>query len=89
MPDGAGNTRTTNPMTGRAAKRRNAIVKNRLEPCPFCMRKYDDHGIQTLFLGYEYPYYRISCVTCGIVMKQDREDKVISIWNNRKKVDTD
>jgi hypothetical protein len=54
-------------------------VSNNISPCPFCGGVEGDD----VFLGYEYPKYRIACVPCDIVMRDDRKDKVIANWNNR------
>lgn len=56
---------------------------NHISPCPFCGGKEGDNVI----LGYEYPKYRIACVPCGVVMINDRKDKVITNWNRRTPTD--
>lgn len=53
---------------------------NHIKPCPFCGSKEGENVI----LGYDYPKYRIACIPCGVVMVDDRKDKVIANWNNRK-----
>lgn len=54
-------------------------MKDNLLPCPFCSSqpewineaKADSH-------------WYIRCPHCRIVMKADRRDKVIGMWNTRK-----
>jgi hypothetical protein len=54
---------------------------NNIEPCPFCGGKEGEE----VFLGMVAPaHFRIACGRCSVVMIQDRKDKVIGIWNNRK-----
>jgi hypothetical protein len=53
--------------------------ENGISPCPFCGSKEGENVI----LGYEYPKYRIACVPCGVIMLDDRKDKVIANWNRR------
>ena len=50
--------------------------KNYIKPCPFC-------GEEPIY-GVKVPsQYMITCVPCGVRMIQDREDKVIGMWNQR------
>jgi hypothetical protein len=51
-----------------------------LLPCPFC----NDIPSWINEANGDSHYY-IKCFTCGIVMKADRRDKVIGIWNTRKR----
>ena len=53
---------------------------NHIKDCPFCGSKEGED----VFLGYKYPHYIISCGRCSVRMKQDRKDKAIGLWNNRK-----
>ncbi len=61
-------------------------IFNRLEPCPFCGKKEDEQGVQTLFFG-QYPgkssHYQIHCTTCNATLVDDRPDKVQTNWNTR------
>lgn len=57
---------------------------NGVLPCPFCGGTEGDNVI----LGYEYPNYRIACVPCAVVMRHDRKDKVIGMWNNQSRLFT-
>lgn len=59
---------------------------DQLMPCPFCRRKYDKKGIQSLFCGAKPPVssvgiYVVRCVYCSVEMTDDRMDKVITNWN--------
>lgn len=53
---------------------------NNLKPCPFCGATEENE----LILHPVPPaHYQIKCSFCGIHMKHDRKDKVISFWNTR------
>ena len=47
-----------------------------IKKCPFC-------GDKPIF-GTKVPsQYMITCINCSVRMVQDREDKVIGMWNQR------
>lgn len=53
---------------------------NHILPCPICGGKEGE----TVILGRVSPdHFRIICTPCNLLMKHDRKDKVIGIWNNR------
>lgn len=53
---------------------------NHLYNCPFCNGSEID-GI--VLLGYKYPKYRVTCTSCGVMVEDDRKDKVQAAWNMR------
>lgn len=55
---------------------------SKLMPCPFCASSPE-------WINEAIPdsHYYIRCPNCHIVMKEDRRDKVIGMWNNRAKRD--
>lgn len=63
-------------------------IFDRLEPCPFCGKK-EEGGHQTLIFS-PFPKsiskYQVRCISCGVYMIDDREDKVIANWNTRNGV---
>lgn len=50
-----------------------------LYPCPFC------GGVEgkDVKVGYKHPKFRITCMTCGFCLQDDRIDKVQAAWNMR------
>lgn len=55
------------------------IGQYNLLPCPFC-------GSQPEWINEVLAdsHFYIKCQNCHIIMKEDRRDKVIGMWNNRK-----
>ncbi len=53
---------------------------NHLYNCPFCNGSERDSKV---LLGYKYPKFRVSCVSCGFNIEDDRVDKVKELWNTR------
>lgn len=52
------------------------MTKIRIRVCPFCGNKP--------IIGFKTPSkFIIRCVSCNVKMVQDREDKVIGMWNQR------
>jgi len=56
-----------------------AQIMERIKPCPLCGSK--EHVV---FGGGPKPSERrIRCIACDLTISQDRDDKVISMWNTR------
>jgi Lar family restriction alleviation protein len=55
---------------------------DRLLDCPFC-------GSRPIWINETIPdgHYYIKCPHCHIIMKEDRRDKVIGMWNRRDEID--
>lgn len=55
-----------------------------LKPCPFCGKKEGDIN-GPIFGRWPVPgkAYFVRCTNCSVLMDQDREDKVIGMWNTR------
>lgn len=68
-----------NAQDGKENKEFDLGHNNGILPCPFCAAIEGKNVI----LGYEYPNYRIACIPCGVIMRHDRKDKVIGMWNNQ------
>ena len=50
---------------------------SKLSPCPFCGEApYEGRNANSL--------YTAKCFNCGVVMTQDRKDKLEFHWNQRK-----
>ena len=45
-------------------------------PCPLC-------GNRDIYFGQLPPEFFIKCIPCGLIVKQDRRDKVVGIWDQR------
>lgn len=55
-----------------------AETKYNLLPCPFC-----GSSPEWINEAIADSHYYIKCPNCHIIMKEDRRDKVIGMWNNR------
>lgn len=56
-------------------------LTQKLLPCPFCGGKPHE---SVFFCGLARPgHYEIKCINCSIVIRQDRQDKLIGMWNTR------
>lgn len=53
-------------------------MASKLLPCPFC-------GSEPMWINETLAdsHYYIKCPTCQIIMKADRRDKAIGLWNTR------